>query len=233
MTAVDVLGAIRRRWYVAVVGLLVVLAAGGASLSAPGVWWTQVDVVFLAPTSARYPNSLEVTSASLISTAGVVERRMNAGRVPTALSSSSVSLVGEGIRDGYSVRLPNAGGQWAENFSRPVLDVQVIGASRDAVAARLDFLLAKIQSTLDELQVAGGADKFNRIITESAPPMPVQAFVSPRNKRAAAGIGVLGSLITLAAVIAVDRVTASRSRQRPAAIVDAGGPSRGSRMNRA
>jgi hypothetical protein len=206
------------------VGLLVVLAAGGASLRAPGVWWTQVDVVFLAPTSARYPNSLEVTSASLISTAGVVERRVNAGRVPTAVSSSSVSLVGEGIRDGYSVRLPNAGGQWAENFSRPVLDVQVVGASRDVVAARLDILLAKIQTTLDELQVSGGADKFNLIITESAPRVPVQTFVGPRNKRAAAGIGVLGSLITLATVVAVDRVIPARSRQRPAAIVDAERP---------
>lgn len=220
MTATDVLGAIRRRWYVAVAGLLVVALACVGAQRAQGVFWTQVDVVFLVPQSARNPNSLEVTSQSLISTAGVVALRVNDGKKSSALSSSSVSLVGEGIRDGHSVRLPNAGGQWADNYTRPVLDVQVVGPSREAVHAELNVLLEQIQSTLDELQVSGGADEFNRITTQYAPTSPVVYFISTQAKRAMMAILLLGFLLTLAAVVGVDRIamrsTGRRSHVRPA-----------------
>ncbi|KRD42979.1 hypothetical protein ASE38_01425 [Cellulomonas sp. Root930] len=216
MTAYDALGAARRRWYVVVGGLVAIAILCFGAQNSAGVYWTQVDVVFLIPQSARNPNSLEVTSQSLISTAGVVALRVNHGETASALSSSSVSLVGEGIRDGHSVRLPNAGGQWADNYTRPVLDVQVVGPSRDDVRAELDALLAQIQSTLDDLQISGGADEFNRITTQYAPSSPVISFIATQAKRAIVAIVLLGSLLTLAAVVLVDGVVGRRARRRAA-----------------
>jgi len=229
MTAADVLAAARRRWYVLVAGVLAVAMLCFEAQHSEGVFWTQVDVVFLVPQSAHNPNSLEVTSQSLISTAGVVALRVNDGKAASALSSSSVSLVGEGIREGHSVRLPNAGGQWADNYTRPVLDVQVVGSSRDEVHAQLDVLLGQIQSTLDELQISGGADEFNRITTQYAPSSPVIFFIATQAKRAMVAIVLLGSLVTLAAIVVVDRLLSRRQGRRAGDSASAAAAERGGR----
>lgn len=217
MTAADMLSAARRRWYVVVIGALLVVVGVVLCQRAPAVWWTQVDVVFLGPSSELHPNSLGTSSQSLISTAGVVQLRVQAGRPGAAMSGSSVSLVGEGIRDGASVRLPNAGGQWADNFDRPVLDVQVVGPSRDEVEARAADLVAQIAATLEELQTAAGADAEHRIVVESAPRVPVVSAVTPQPRRAAVAVVALGGILTAVAVAATDAALLARTRRRVAA----------------
>jgi len=214
MTAWDVLGALRRRWYVAILGAVVIVAACAQFQQAQGVYWCQVDLVFLAPQSARNLNTLGTTSESLISTAGVVANAVNGGKHTAALSSPNVSLVGAGIRRGHWVRLPSVGGQWAKNFDRPVLDVQVAAASEADVRAQVEQLTSEIRRTLDTLQAHSGAGKSDRIFIERAPQAPVVAYVATQSKRAMAGAALLGSLLTLAAVVLSDRTASPRSSGR-------------------
>lgn len=216
MTSAQLLRAVVRRWYVVLVGLLAIAATCAVEARAQGVFWTQVDVVFLVPASTHAPNTLEATSQSLISTAGIVAIRVNDGQRETALSSSSVSLVGEGIYDGRSVRLPNSGGQWVDNFTRPVLDVQVSGPTHDGVVAELEATLADIQRELDVLQIQGGADQYNRISTQLAPTSAVIYLIAPQVRRAMAVTAILGSLLTLLTVAVVDRQLLRRRAPRPA-----------------
>jgi hypothetical protein len=214
VTAGGALRALRRRWYVVLAGLLVTLLVCASETRAHGVFWTQVDVVFLIPPSTHAPNTLEASSSSLISTAGIVAIRVNQGKRATPLSSANVSLVGEGIFDGRSVQLPNTGGQWADNFSRPVLDVQVTGATYAAVKAELAATLADIQSELDRLQIAAGADQFNRITTQSAPTTPEILVIPPQRRRAVAATLAVGTLLTLVGAVTVDGVLRRRSAAR-------------------
>lgn len=215
MTAADILAAMRRRWYVVALGVGWTAVGCLVVAASPGAYWAQVDVVFLAPQSARNPNTLEITSQSLISTAGVVAKRVNQGRDETALSSSSVSLVGEGITEGHSVRLPNAGGQWADNYTRPVLDVQAVGGTPEAARETLDTLVAEVRQTLDELQIQGGADRFNRIVAEPAPSSPVVHHIGTQRARAMLGTAALGGALTLGAVVLIDRAALGRRSAQP------------------
>ena len=43
-----------------------------------------------------------------------------------------MTLVDQGVYDGAQIRQPNYGGQWSNNFTEPVLEVQASGASPDA-----------------------------------------------------------------------------------------------------
>ena len=212
MTVMGVLLAARRRWWVVVVGLLATALACAAVGRAPGSYWTQVDVVFLAPASARYPNALEVTSQSVIATAGVVSHRVDDGADVTQLASSGTSLVGLGVREGQAVRLPNSGGQWAENFERPVLDVQVVGPTAADVQQRAVALLERIELALADLQDEAGVEPASRIVIDLAPRVPVVQHIGARSTRATAVSLALGLLLTLAAVLTADKRLGARPR---------------------
>ena len=140
MTVGDVLAACVRRWPVTLFGLALVGVVLTFLLRATGVYWTQADVVFLSPASDRFPNALRTTSQSLIAMAGVTEREVNrqSPAPATAAASASVTIVDEGVRDGARIRLPNSGGQLANNFDRPVLDVQAVGPTPERAAALFD-----------------------------------------------------------------------------------------------
>ena len=159
MTIWDLVGATRRRWYVVVVGALVTLAAVAFAQAYPGVYWSQVDVVFLAPQSVRYPNNLTTSTDSLVTTAGAVERVIDEASDGPRTSSPSATLIGQGVFDGRSIRLPDSGGQWAHNFARQVLDVQVAGPSVDDVRQRHDATITEIQQTLERLQDDSGRER--------------------------------------------------------------------------
>lgn len=205
MTTFELLATLRRRWHVVLFCLVLTVSAMIAIAARPGVHWTQVNVVFLAPRSTHQPSVVSLTPQSLIAAAGLVERTINNDAAKPTLTSSSVTLATEGIRRGVSITLPDSGGQWAHNFDRPALSVQVIGPSEEWVRDRLAQAISTINTTLRTIQNADGIVADNQIRTASAPAKASVQYSAGNPKRALAATLLLGLGLTVLAAVGLDR----------------------------
>lgn len=214
MTVGDVLAACVRRWPVTLFGLALVGVVLTFLLRATGVYWTQADVVFLSPASDRFPNPLGTTSQSLIAMAGVTEREVNrqSPAPATAAASASVTIVDEGVRDGARIRLPNSGGQWANNFDRPVLDVQAVGPTPERAAALFDAAVERVRSSVYLRQRALGVEDVNMIHLTVAPSATNIFYADGERKRAIPVAVLLGAGLTMAAATLADQWAVRRRR---------------------
>src|SRR5580698_9527918 len=141
---------LRNRAPIAVVLLAGLLVTGGLAIRAvtkPGVFYAQVQVLFLAPRSSKQPNNLLSGSNSLVAMAGTVAHIV-APNTSTAQTSPDVTLADDGIRNGWSVTLPNDGNQFVTDFDKPLLTVQAVAPSAALVRSRIDSLDSQINSTL-------------------------------------------------------------------------------------
>lgn len=181
------------------VGLLVTLGCAYRVAHKPGVYWAQVDVLFLPPASSVYPNTLLNNSGALITLAGVVGKMVDPDSTSARVVSPTVRLVNQGIRHGDSVTLPNDGGQWADNFDKALLDVQAVGSSAAEVDQRVTALVRQINTALASLQDRGHVPAVDRATTRMNP-SDVQVFYDAgRRSRAVVTTLVLGVAITLVA----------------------------------
>src|SRR6266496_792258 len=110
MTMWDLLEAVRRRWYATLAGVAATGMVALWVLMLPGVYDAQADVVFMWPQSQKNGNTFQFGSETLIKTAGVIGAIVSGEGAGVQVVSDTVTLVGEGVTHGYSVRLPNAGG---------------------------------------------------------------------------------------------------------------------------
>lgn len=205
MTVWDLMGACRRHFMVFVVGLLFTAGMGVWVSSQEGVYWAQSDMIFLGPTSSRFPNSLSSGSESLIGTASIVKNRVGLGDDLKATSSASITLVDDGVHDGTLVRLPNFGGQWSDSFSQPVLDIQAVGSSPDVVNERMQFMQLRITQALKEMQDEAGVDKYNRIQIQASPNKIEVVYVQGSRMRAVIITTLLGISFSLMLVAWLER----------------------------
>jgi hypothetical protein len=182
-----------RAGVIMLVGLLIRGVVGLYLAKRPGVYWSEVTVVLIAPKSVANPNGLSVNSESLIDTAGVLAKTVGSSPPGPPVVSDSVTLVGEGIRHGYGVRLPNSGGQFATNFDRAALDVQAAGTTVAEVSDTLSRVLAEITADLDRLQADAGVAKVNLIRTQLSPQTAPIYYQTGSKTRALAITLVLGS----------------------------------------
>jgi hypothetical protein len=197
--------AIRRRWPVAVLGMLLTLVALAWAASVKGVYYQQVRVVFLPPPSPNSPNRYALLSGSVILAADRIARELGLDPRSPQPVSPLVTVVDQGVRQGSIVRLPNTGGQWANNYEDPVLDVQVAGPSRDEVVTRSRDLVNRIRHRMLLDQVAAGVPQALRIETTVSPPAPPVFYATGSRSRAFAAILVLGALFTVVTVAFADR----------------------------
>src|SRR6185312_9143101 len=112
---------------------------------------SDVHVRFVAPTSLTKENSLQVAGQSLIMTAGAVGQMVDDTNGPRP-ASPDATLAGLGIRSGWSVTLPNSGGQYQNYFADPYLDVQVVAPTALQVTQTMQRLVQRIQDGLATLQ---------------------------------------------------------------------------------
>lgn len=194
-----------RRWATLVValGLLLTVAITYRVVRKPGIYWAQTDVVFLAPASGLFPNSLANDSGGLIALAGVVGKMVDADSPATRVVDPSVRLVNQGIRHGSSVTLPNDGGQWANNFDKALLDVQAVGATAAEVTGTVNQLVDQINLRLAGMQ--SDVPSVDRVTTKLSPAQVQVFYDAGRRLRALAASLAVGVGITFALALYVRR----------------------------
>lgn len=212
MTLWDVLRAAVRRWPVLVAGLALTVGTMAFVHEDRSVYWTRTDLVFLAPTSTQFPNALRTTSADLIVTAGLIAKKMNGPARTLKFTSPDVGLIGDGVHDGWSVRLPDTGGQWAPNFADQILIVEVDGPDARTVAARRSRLVRRAQQILTGLQVERKVPPRSRISIVESPGHAITYRVGGSPPRALLMTGLLGVGTTVVLVLVVDARASTRRR---------------------
>ena len=205
MTVWSVVAALRRHLLIVACGLVLTLSCALFLVHRPGVYWSQVDVQFLLPISSENPNSYQFSSDSLISLAGVIGKSVGVSPAHESPASDEVTLVGQGITSGYSVRLPNQGGQWATNFSEPLLDVQAAGATPDEVQETMQQVIQEIENSLAQRQDAAGVRPNRRVSTKVSPSDIPIYYGGGSDLRVVAATVIVGLGLTTALVVGLDR----------------------------
>ena len=213
MTVRELLEAIARRWPLVLVGAVCTVGLAMMSVRDAGVYSTRSEVAFLAPSSKLYPNSFKTTSEDLIITAGAVAKSITGPTRLTKYASPDVNLVGVGVREGWSIRLPDTGGQWASDYSTQSLVVEVVGPDEEVVREQHAELRAQIAAELDRRQREAGVDPANDITVDGGDESTVIYHVRGSRPRAFAMTGLLGAGATFALIVLLE----NRARRRGAA----------------
>ncbi len=135
MTIWDILRINRRWWVLVLIGLLLTSLATLIVRDHEGAYSGRARVTFLAPQPLR-GNALAQTTSSLIALAGIVAHTTGGPGGDAQSVSDEVTLVGEGVTDGYSIRQPNAGGQWEYRFEERSWTCSPPGAPWSVVKSR-------------------------------------------------------------------------------------------------
>lgn len=209
MTVQTLFRALGRAWYLVVVGL-----AGTALLclnvsQARGIYWSHVEVFFVGPPAGYEPNAFIAAPESIIATAGLIQREVSGEQV-ARVASDEVTLPQQGVRQGQLVRLPNAGGQWANNFNRPVLAVEAVDETAIGASGRLNETIATITERLAERQREVQVPPQDWITLRLVPSTPRSEYVQGDKRRALAASVLLGGLLTTGAVVARESVRSRR-----------------------
>lgn len=201
---------------VIIVGILDSLLIGYQEAKRPGVFWTREQVGMIYP-QLDQSNGMQYISPSMIVMAGVIEKMIEPDPHPR-LATAEATLVGTGVRDGFSVTLPNTGGQWANQFVSPYLDVQVVAPTLAAAQQRTDQLVAEIKRDLQTLQDESAVPAKYRVTAALSPPAPVPIYYQKGSaKRALLAALALGLAITFTAAGLLRRGLAGYAARRRAA----------------
>jgi hypothetical protein len=195
---------------IAVLGLMITAGFLYRVEQKAGVYWSNVRVLFLAPSSAATPNALIAASSGLASTAGVVSRLVDPTAPRSKVVSPEVTLATEGVRHGYWVRLPNDGGQFTNNFDQPLLDVQAVGSTPQEVTATMNRILNEIDAKTASLQEKAGVPELDRIHTTRTPGTIAVLLLEGSKVRALAATLAIGITITCAVVFGFLRAAWAR-----------------------
>lgn len=201
MTFWELIRALIRNWPIVLIGAVLTAGSGLVAASADASYFTRTELVFLAPTSSLYPNALRTQSEDIIITAGVVAKEISGPGKVTKFASPDVTLIGLGVRDGWSLRLPDTGGQWATNFATQRLFLDIVGPSESRVKEQQTMLIDRVQKDLAALQRKHDVDPANAITMITAPESTTIFHVGVNRARVLAMTTILGIGATVAAVV--------------------------------
>lgn len=226
MTLWDLVRALMRRWPVVLIGMLCTAGFGLFLLRGEPVYFSQTQVVFLAPSSDRYPNSLQTRSEDLIIVAGAVAKRVVGPAAQLKHADTAVNIIGiPGDNHGYWIRLPNSGGQWGSDHRDQLLLVDAVSSTAEETQALRDEAIGRIREELDRLQDEANVAPINRITVTAAPQSPVIYEVRGNRVRALGMAAALGAFATISAVVLLELRVRRRygpsASSRPAPDVEA------------
>ncbi|MCB5991427.1 hypothetical protein [Janibacter melonis] len=199
--------AARRQLVVLLVGLLVAGWAAHAVTQEQPVYWARVRAVLVADGALR--NWLLQPGESAIPLAGLLERRMNAEVDAVPTNSPDITIIDRGITHGTVVFLPDRGGQWAHNFTEPIVVLEAAGPDETSVHEQMDGLIRRLRGELTTLQRDLLVPSSPRVgFSDSTLDYTVQAAAG-RPKVAALGVLFVGGTLTLLACVCVERLRRS------------------------
>jgi hypothetical protein len=213
VTIYDLFGAVRRRWLVLAVGVLLTAVACLFAWRQPGVYWASSKVYFLVPITTHQPNQLAPDSGKATAFAGIIQTEINGPVALRQATSPDVTLVDEGIYDGWSVQLPDTGGQWAHNFPESCLLVQASGPTPQVVRDRMYSLIDQITTLVAQHEDAAGVPAESRVEFTMSPTVVTVQYSTGHRSRAVPVIALVGLLVSLAAGGFADRVLPTRRRR--------------------
>lgn len=186
-----------RRLFVAATLMVGTLGAGVGPLTSPGVYISQVDLVFVFPSGADTVNLWDGSSDALTTFAGIVAKAVYSDESATMPVTDGVTLADQGITRGWVVRQPNRGGQWAYNFQDPMLNVQVVGPSALEVNEELAVVRSRVERSVRSLEEAAGVTTENQIRIVQSPGRSQVHFENGSRRRALAGLLALGVVLSI------------------------------------
>ncbi len=214
----DLLRILVRRWYVSVVVFACAAAATAGFAADGGLYVTRTVVLFTLPGQPSLLPDSGMANESVIGFAASVAEAVNGGRPADTYAAADAPSYGAGVREGVWIGLPNLGGQWATNYSRAVIEIQIVGRTEESVRATQTSTIARIVQVADAQQSAAGADDDSRVSTSVAPLTREIEHVLPSRAAqliAVAAMVAAASLVSAGASVALDRfLTSRRNRER-------------------
>lgn len=210
-----------RRWYIFLIGIACAMASVLALNAESWVYIAHTEIAMVAPKNSGNFQAPEDTEQTLIAFADVVARRFNDQDPTRHLSSPSSTLVGNGFRDGTSVRLANSGTQWQSQFGAPIISVQVAGSSPEEAREMIDRITARITAVTAEIQDQSGAQAVSYITAETDPSRITTSEFGPTwTSKIKAGALLVGVALCLSMLVArgVESWLSSQERKRLAAV---------------
>jgi len=222
MTFLDLIRVMLRRWPVMLLGIVLTGGLGYLAISDRGVYTSRTEIVLLAPTSTANPNALKTQSEDIVVTAGVVVKRVTGAGKVSKFNSPEVTLVGIGVRDGWSLRQPDTGGQWGTNFSTQTIVLEIVAPDAATVGEREVEIVSRVKAELDSLQRDAGVEPINYITMTVAPAEPVIYHVGGNKYRTLGMTGLLGAGTTIGIVVLIEyrarRASSARNSVRAVAL---------------
>ncbi|MDQ4490353.1 hypothetical protein RBS60_09085 [Sinomonas sp. ASV486] len=198
---------LRRRWYVALIGLM--LTTVGWLVLSPGqhVYSARVTVTFLPPGQGPVSQSDDSKIPTLVNFAAMVRLALPSDTGSAAdRESFGGSLVGAGVRKGFAVLLPNAGGQWSKWYNQPVLSVEAVDATPQDAESQVRQLTGQIVEASADLQTRLQIPPASRVTTSLSAVEVVDGGVRPSTRaRGASGLMGLGAFLSVLGAVSVDR----------------------------
>lgn len=209
MTGLQLLRTLGRRWYIVAAGLILsVVAVVMLSRATGPAYSAQTDVVFSAPGRGGLTASADGVMDGLVGLASAVQRDVGGRIPPPTLTTDNATLFGSGVSKGYTITLPNIGGQWQISYNDPKLTVSVVGPDPGWVRDTTDRLVAAIQHNALTRQIDAGVPDYSRIVTGRVPKETSVSYVASTTSTHARGmiaIVMIGLSVSGTVAVLLDR----------------------------
>jgi hypothetical protein len=214
----DLVRVLRRRWYVAIPGLLITILAAGIVLRIyPPSLQATGSVVFVSPpvstegsgsTAGTRSNPYLNFGAPLGATAEVVSAAVNSDQTAKQLKA-------RGATGSYQVGIN-------PNSSAPVLSVEATAGNNTDAMTTLNAVLGEIRGRLAQIQADAGAPRNQYITAQAVTASPKALPVHGSVIRALAVILLVGVLASCGGAVIVEGLARGRANKRAAAAAAAG-----------
>ncbi|WKV71146.1 hypothetical protein AW27_006140 [Streptomyces sp. PCS3-D2] len=206
MSPGELVRALRRRWYVLVVAVLLA-ATGGVAVLRPGpVHLSSAIVVLKPPVTSRQPNQLANLQPPLAAVSyGVVQQLESA--------EGGAELKAAGVAGAYQMTPRNSGTSVTPRHLIPSLQIQVEHSDPDVADASVRKIIEIYTRHLTELQTQQGIPDAARMSVDLLVP-PHAAARNGDRVRSLAGVALLATVCGAAATLWTDRLLTRRNRRR-------------------
>jgi capsular polysaccharide biosynthesis protein len=199
---------IKRRWYLALVGIIVTLGLCAVAFVAfPAQYQAKAVVLLLPPASASVSGSESAAGQNPYVSLGLVDGLNDVLAQAMTDSATGSALLSAGLDGSYTVENDPA-------TSGPLILITGTAKSSSMAVAITNRIVALVPQTLLRLQQAAGVlDTKNNVTSTVLNPAGKTVKVRKNQERAVIAAGVVGIVLTLLITAAADKVLLGRRRR--------------------